>query len=162
MKLYTAALITVITLAFSPSLYNSFFGKGIEKDCVKDTIMRYPMTHILKRCQQDHDYSADDMIILETELKKYFILAALKKGPLGMYSNDVDNLWHTFILFTQDYAEFCDQCIGYFLHHVPEVDEDHNEKERENTQNNFRAFIEQYTATFGDEVHPIWFLDMCE
>ena len=36
-----------------------------------------------------------------------------------------DWMWHTFLLFTHDYAAFCDRYIGYFLHHVPadEADE---------------------------------------
>jgi len=31
----------------------------------------------------------------------------------------VDIGWHTFILHTRDYADFCDRIAGRFLHHVP-------------------------------------------
>ncbi|MGC7102740.1 glycine-rich domain-containing protein [Amycolatopsis lurida] len=31
----------------------------------------------------------------------------------------VDLGWHTFILHTRDYADFCDRIAGRFLHHVP-------------------------------------------
>jgi hypothetical protein len=31
----------------------------------------------------------------------------------------VDLGWHTFILHTQDYAEFCDRVAGGYIHHVP-------------------------------------------
>ena len=31
----------------------------------------------------------------------------------------VDIGWHTFILYTREYAEFCDRVAGRFLHHVP-------------------------------------------
>jgi len=30
--------------------------------------------------------------------------------------------WHTFILFTKDYAEFCQRIAGRFIHHVPTGD----------------------------------------
>lgn len=30
--------------------------------------------------------------------------------------------WHTFILFTKDYAEFCERVAGRFIHHVPEAE----------------------------------------
>lgn len=30
--------------------------------------------------------------------------------------------WHMFILFTREYAEFCQHIAGRFLHHVPEDD----------------------------------------
>lgn len=32
----------------------------------------------------------------------------------------VDIGWHTFILFTVDYAAFCDRVAGRFIHHVPD------------------------------------------
>jgi hypothetical protein len=34
----------------------------------------------------------------------------------------VDIGWHTFILHTRDYANFCDRIAGRFLHHVPTED----------------------------------------
>lgn len=36
----------------------------------------------------------------------------------------VDIGWHTFILHTRDYADFCDRIAGRFLHHVPTEDGD--------------------------------------
>ncbi len=36
-------------------------------------------------------------------------------SPSGL----VDIGWHTFILHTSDYAEFCKSVAGWFLHHVP-------------------------------------------
>ena len=47
------------------------------------------MPHIIKRCQQDNNYSDEDMVILEKELKRYLVLAMLNKENglgLGMYS----------------------------------------------------------------------------
>jgi len=29
-------------------------------------------------------------------------------------------MWHTFLLFTRDYATFCETHFGAFLHHVPD------------------------------------------
>lgn len=55
-------------------------------------------------------------------LRQYF-LAYLKSGRrrVGMPSQVVDDLWHEFILYTRDYAEFCTQAFGHFLHHTPAV-----------------------------------------
>ncbi|OXM56176.1 hypothetical protein CFP71_14295 [Amycolatopsis thailandensis] len=38
--------------------------------------------------------------------------------PLGP-SALVDIGWHTFILYTREYASFCDRVAGRFIHHVP-------------------------------------------
>ncbi len=31
----------------------------------------------------------------------------------------VDEMWHTFILFTQEYFDFCDAFLGRYIHHAP-------------------------------------------
>lgn len=55
-------------------------------------------------------------------LRQYF-LAYLKSGckRVAMPSQVVDDLWHEFILYTRDYAKFCSQAFGQFLHHTPAV-----------------------------------------
>jgi hypothetical protein len=54
---------------------------------------------------------------------RQFFLAYLKGGRrrVGMPSQVVDDLWHEFILYTRDYAEFCANAFGTFLHHTPAV-----------------------------------------
>jgi hypothetical protein len=31
----------------------------------------------------------------------------------------IDEMWHTFILFTKEYSEFCRSHFGHYIHHVP-------------------------------------------
>src|SRR5690606_8363435 len=95
-------------------------------DEITSGIMNFSMPHIIKRCQKDFNYTDEDMVILEHELKRYFILCALKKDTetmVNMYSVDVDNLWHSFILFTKEYDHFCNSCVGYFIHHMPKIND---------------------------------------
>ncbi|MGH8584811.1 MAG: glycine-rich domain-containing protein [Gammaproteobacteria bacterium] len=59
-----------------------------------------------------------------SELKKYFhiIRESKENGTdafLSMPSQIVDEAWHEFILCTREYAEFCQQAFGRFLHHTP-------------------------------------------
>jgi hypothetical protein len=52
------------------------------------------------------------------ELKRYFLLAnVLKETP--MFSDEVDEIWHTMLLFTQKYQSFSEQYAGKMLHHSP-------------------------------------------
>jgi hypothetical protein len=46
---------------------------------------------------------------------------AVATAPIGP-SDLVDIGWHTFILYTREYAQFCDQLAGRFIHHVPDDD----------------------------------------
>jgi hypothetical protein len=52
------------------------------------------------------------------ELKRYFLLAnLLKETP--MFSEEVDEIWHTMLLFTQKYQTFSERYAGKMLHHSP-------------------------------------------
>ena len=68
------------------------------------------------------------------ELMKYFWLREKHKlDRKNMPGNDdldfqvvmhhemkeIDDMWHTFLLFTKDYAGFCQQYFGEFIHHLP-------------------------------------------
>jgi hypothetical protein len=53
------------------------------------------------------------------ELRKFLELPLHCDGPLAAMSNGVDALWHTFINHTPQYAAFCDDVYGEFLHHQP-------------------------------------------
>jgi hypothetical protein len=137
-----------------------------DKKPIIEQIMNYPMAHVIKRCQKDYGYTAEDMKILERELKRYLVLSIFfKEGEPGngMYSKDVDNLWHSFILFTKDYSSFCKKYIGRFIHHFPNTKTGRAYPgELKEVSKDFQAFIKNYQEIFEEEAHPIWFLDMCE
>jgi len=85
-----------------------------------EKIMNYPMSHVLARYKKDFKVSDEFARIHERELKRYFIMCgSYPNESLDMWSPEVDNLWHTFILYTKDYKKFCEETFGYFLHHCP-------------------------------------------
>lgn len=53
------------------------------------------------------------------EFKKYMVLFALGYEDLGMISHEVDEVWHSFILFTEAYTKFCQSIFGHYIHHAP-------------------------------------------
>lgn len=53
------------------------------------------------------------------EFKRYMGLAAIGYRGLPVPSQQVDNVWHAFLMFTQEYALFCRKAVGFFVHHVP-------------------------------------------
>lgn len=67
-------------------------------------------------------FDAKEQQLVARALRQYF-LAYLKSGcqRVAMPSRVVDDLWHEFILFTRDYANFCQLAFGRFLHHTPAV-----------------------------------------
>lgn len=61
-------------------------------------------------------------------LKDFLKLSTATEKPC-FPSKDLDEIWHTFILFTKDYKNFCLNILGKFVHHIPFVnDEDKIQK----------------------------------
>jgi len=53
-------------------------------------------------------------------LRQWFRLHARTASFLAMPSRAVDVLWHEFIVDTVEYASFCENAYGRFIHHVPD------------------------------------------
>lgn len=92
------------------------------------------------------------------EFRKYLILIALEHRGLAMCSRIVDQIWHSFILFTQEYESFCQDVFGHFLHHCPATKESPISPEAR------VHFLTAYQQTFGS-LPRIWVknqADSCE
>ncbi len=85
-------------------------------------VMDYPMPHVIARYCKDCNISLEDAKIYEIELKRFLILAGDSDEGIDMLSSEVDNLWHTFLLFTREYQKFCNEMFGKFIHHDPVTD----------------------------------------
>ena len=61
----------------------------------------------------------------------------------------MDEMWHTFVLFTKEYAAYCEEKFGRFVHHVPttKAEKDERERERESNPEGFRAQVEAAPKT---------------
>lgn len=131
-----------------------------------DKVMRFPLTDMIKRCKKDHGYTDEDMELLEKELRRFLYLCVMPgaSDSVGMYSKHVDNLWHTFILYTHEYHAFSHLTQGSYIHHNPTRDHERpkNTEERKVACNHYAEFIKKYEATFNEEIDPIWLLDGVE
>jgi hypothetical protein len=61
--------------------------------------------------------------LAHTALEEYkeFLLACVRSNSLPVPNENVDAIWHSHILFTKDYFEFCHQLCGHYIHHIPET-----------------------------------------
>jgi hypothetical protein len=87
------------------------------------------------------------------EFKKYMAILVInyRNGKkVEMVSELVDEVWHTFILFTNEYRKFCETIIGEYIHHEPNVssygvDPLFSLKKKQGTE----FFYEEYERCFG-------------
>lgn len=66
------------------------------------------------------------MELIESALKDYFSIFLNIDSNYTFYnfpSLVADDLWHTFILFTKDYREFCEKSFGKIIDHEPHTGE---------------------------------------
>ncbi|SCL28638.1 hypothetical protein GA0070616_3732 [Micromonospora nigra] len=72
------------------------------------------------RIARDHPELAADLPARIVDQALAFLAAcAVTAEPIGP-SKLVDIGWHTFILHTRDYADFCHRLAGRYIHHQPE------------------------------------------
>ena len=83
------------------------------------------------------------------EFRRYLGLRAIFTVPIWMLNSDVDEVWHTSLIFTRLYADLCEKAFGTFLHHDPgrEGTEDRGAK--------WQQFEAAYRMLYG-ELGPLW------
>jgi len=79
---------------------------------------------LVSRISRDHavDWSYAERIMDQT--LAFLRLCAANSGESYAPSNIVDIGWHMFILFTREYADFCQRLAGRFIHHIPRDEEE--------------------------------------
>lgn len=83
-----------------------------------ETVMDYQNAGVIARLQKQFSMDETTASELFNDTKRFLWLCSLCDGPIAP-APKIDDGWHTFIIFTEDYAGFCDQFFGNFIHHRP-------------------------------------------
>lgn len=89
--------------------------------------LSYRNDEVVARFCADHGYTLEQGHEIFIETKRWLWLcahhaAAGHPGHSLSMSEEmmvIDEMWHTFLLFTFDYADFCQRYLGRFVHHQP-------------------------------------------
>ncbi|MDR7302232.1 glycine-rich domain-containing protein [Haloactinomyces albus] len=87
---------------------------------IDETLFSRLATRITIDHGMDHDMAER---IMDQALAFLAAAATNRCAPISP-SPMVDIGWHTFILYTREYAEFCQRIAGRFIHHVPDDESD--------------------------------------
>lgn len=134
-------------------------------------LLTYHHPHVLKRYQQDYPNNRLTAEEALQELLKFLWLSqklqhdrqhAPDNPALHFHSTmheemqEIDDMWHTFILFTQDYSDFCQRFFGEYLHHAPVTDDLPmlSEQEYQTSLENYLSYIYDH---LGEETVVKWF-----
>ncbi len=69
---------------------------------------------------------------------------------------EVDLIWHVFLLYTQDYMDFCENYFGEYYHHLPDIVPNFKEGEFD-AETNLERFLNFVYDELGEEVVERWF-----
>ena len=109
----------------------------------------YPFEQVKYRIAKEQTIPAGLINEAVEEFKKFLTVILHADGPVGMVSPEVDEVWHTFILFTRDYQDFCRDVFGRYIHHSP------NWPGTPAAEGSVENFLNNYKRLFG-ELHPFW------
>ncbi|OJH33822.1 hypothetical protein BON30_46750 [Cystobacter ferrugineus] len=97
-----------------------------------EEVLRYRNDAVVHRFIKTWELSFEEAQELFRETLKWLWLSAysithqteVRQLAISQSLLLLDEMWHTFILFTRDYHEFCDRYFGLYIHHRPTVKEE--------------------------------------
>ena len=101
--------------------------------CSLETALLYKNDNVLHKFRESYAVSMAEARDIFTETGRWLWLCAytqsLKESerarvapPLLVVSEEIlilDEMWHTFILFTKEYTDYCLEHFGHYIHHAP-------------------------------------------
>ncbi|MDQ3014966.1 MAG: hypothetical protein M3Q73_03820 [bacterium] len=98
------------------------FADKVRESTTLEQVLAYKNGSIVRRIHEELEVDMAKAEELFTELKRFLWLAAVSPEEHIVPSPVIDEAWHCFVLFTQDYADFCSLYFSGFLHHAPQRD----------------------------------------
>jgi hypothetical protein len=122
-----------------------------------EKIAQYECPAIVDRFVEEVGVNPDEACEIFEDVKKWlYLVSRYDDLPMPAQMYVVDEMWHTFLMFTREYREFCVSYLGMVVDHIPE-----DPKEMEvRTGYNMRSFIELVYDELGEDTAIRWFADL--
>lgn len=97
---------------------------GTEHSPLILTLPNFSLAEVMEKIAlTNKDWSFDRLRAAEQDYRNFLAQAKSRMKRLAP-SADVDEVWHTHIIFTQQYHADCELYFGYYLHHLPSLSKD--------------------------------------
>lgn len=111
-----------------------------------DRFSEYKCEAAIRHYRKELEASLEEAEAVFVECVKFLAIKAVAPETNPAPSDALDMMWHAFIIQTKEYAEFCEDFAGRFLHHATS---------RAPRSNAYNDTLQTYREAFGVE-HPIW------
>jgi hypothetical protein len=139
-------------------------------------VLAYRNDLVVRRFLKRIDIAPADAELVFVELLRWlWYLASTRVTPENPEAHSIDGpmliideMWHEFIVVTQDYTDFCHSAFGYYIHHAPDRGDDAEGRHfgHGGVTSSLAALLgrkrAKYTAIYdalGREVFVRWYLD---
>ena len=112
--------------------------------------LAYQNDDIVHKFLERYDVPFDEAADIFDETKKWLWLASQEAVPPLAVTHELmllDEMWHTFILFTRFYRDFCDNYLGKFINHIPTT-----KTRRDQDERRFREDPEAFRADWNEKM----------
>lgn len=117
-----------------------------------DNVLNYKNEGVLLRFMDEFGIGKNDATRIFEDMLRWLWLNALHTvelkngtkgipGRLGIRAEQlvIDEMWHIFMIYTEDYRNFCEKHFGFFIHHAP------NDAPKESlSAENLESYLIQY------------------
>lgn len=137
-------------------------------------VLAYRNANVVDRFYSQYDVTLREAVQIFDDMQRYLWMAAQRKGDGDRVADVppvkiVDEMWHTFLVFTIDYRTWCESMFGRFLDHIPTTEREKRAIVRRKAAASEAAFqragaakLERYVAHvveyLGERVARRWYV----
>lgn len=135
------------------------------------SVLAYEHCDLVRRFARKFDLHESESADLFTDLKLWLFLVgtsdATYRPPAFPALQIIDEMWHEFMLYSEDYTRFCREFFGQYLHHYPTTDAERflhdaamaqdRAAEESRLQKELATLIRYVYDTIGEETAIRWF-----
>jgi hypothetical protein len=129
----------------------------------KAKALSYENAEVVDSFRANHDVSLEEARELFEDTKKWLWLCGTRPRSMRLTvfgpMKRLDEMWHTFILFTREYTEYCMDNFGFYIHHAPTTRAE-SERDRQRAaelRDERRAMMLLLHDEFGEATLRRWF-----
>lgn len=140
-----------------------------------EEILKYRNDRVIIRFMNSFDIDYEESSDIFREMLKWLYVKgnSIEQKKIGFEVTElsvvtamivVDEMWHSFILHTKDYKDFCTEFFGFFIHHEPYAYIQKKQIDVRNTLDikpldiqHYKQIMEYCYDTIGEETAFKWF-----
>lgn len=134
-----------------------------------ESILKFKCEDVLDGFQKSFNVERDEAERIFNEMLKWMWFCTCPKTQESRAIDTplliIDEMWHTFILYTKDYFQFCNHFFGHYMHHAPTTRQEAEKYKSQSHENVLETKKKQYELVYdllGKDTFITWYHEFPE